>query len=213
MGNCNDSDSQYKILLVEDDLVDVELVRRYLGQIRSPRFVVEHTQYLQQAVGQLAEGAFDAVLLDLNLPDSCGLESIDHVLSVWESGPIIVLTGLDEDCLGVDAMRHGAQDYLVKDGLSATLLSRTIRYAVERHYLVSYLESMKEANEQLLPDFCDTLRAPLSELLDAAGDLCDNLISQQPQPDLYRDKLTACGTQMVELINQSCPQSANAAAV
>ncbi len=213
MDSCNVSNSQYKILLIEDDLVDVELVSRLLGQIRSPRFVVENAQYLKQAVRQLAEGAFDAVLLDLNLPDSCGLDSIDHVLSVWESGPIIVLTGVDEDCLGIDAMRHGAQDYLVKEGLSANLLSRAIRYAVERHYLVNYLETMKQANEQQLPDFCHTLRDPLSQMLAAASDLCCNLDSSQQEQNEQLDKITACGTQMVDLINQSCPQPITAEVV
>ena len=208
MGNCNDSDTQYKILLIEDDLVDVELVRRYLGQNRNPRFVVEHTQYLQQAAKKLAQGAFDAVLLDLNLPDSCGLDSIDHVISVWETGPVIVLTGLDEECLGIDAMRHGAQDYLGKEGLSANLLSRTIRYAVERHYLVSYLEAMKKSNEEFLSEFCGTLRDPLSELLTSASDLCDNIDTLQPGQDQSMQRIIACGTRMVELIGQSCPQTA-----
>ncbi len=213
MNNCDASDSPYHVLLIEDDLVDVELVTRYLGQSRNPRFVVESAQYFQQAVELLAVGTFDAVLLDLNLPDSCGLDSIDLVMSAWESGPIIVLTGVEEDCLGVDAMRHGAQDYLVKEGLSASLLTRSIRYAVERHYLISYLDSMKKANEQLLPEFCEELRSPLSEMLAAASDLCGEFASSQADVDVHMKTITDRGTQMVELMNHACPRPATEAVV
>ena len=213
MNNCDASDSPYNVLLIEDDLVDVELVTRYLGQSRNPRFVVETAQYFQQAVELLAVGTFDAVLLDLNLPDSCGLDSIDLVMSAWESGPIIVLTGVEEDCLGIDAMRHGAQDYLVKEGLSANLLTRSIRYAVERHYLISYLDSMKKANEQLLPEFCEELRYPLSEMLTAASDLCSEFASSQAIVDAHLKAITDRGTQMVELMNHACPQSSTVAVV
>ncbi len=213
MSDSNESDAQYNILLIEDDLVDAELVSRFLNQVRSPRFVVENTQHLEQAIHLLAANTYDAVLLDLNLPDSCGLDSIDLVMSVWGNGPILVLTGVDEDCLGIDAMRHGAQDYLVKHGLSANLLSRAIRYAIERHYLISYLDSMKQANEQLLPDFCKTLRDPLSELLTAASELCDDLKSMQPGQDESIKRITACGTRIVDLIGHACPCSATAEAV
>jgi len=213
MGDSNESDAQYSLLLIEDDLVDVELVSRYLNQVRSPRFVVENTQHLQKAIHLLTENTYDAVLLDLNLRDSCGLETIDLVMSVWENGPIIVLTGMDEDCLGVDAMRHGAQDYLVKSGLSANLLSRSIRYAIERHYLINYLDSMKQANEQLLPDFCKMLRDPMSELLTAASELCDDRKPMPPEQDESIQRITASGTRIVDLIKHACPCSATAEVV
>ena len=122
-----DSERDYNILVVEDDLVDVELVRRQLGQLRRPRFKVENAQYLKDAMEMLEQESFDAVLLDLNLPDSCSLESVHQVKAAWSSGPVIVLTGLDEECLGIDAIRHGAEDYLSKDGLSAALLSCSLR--------------------------------------------------------------------------------------
>ena len=213
MDSCDESDRQYKILLVEDDLVDVELVRRYLGQVRRPRFEVENAQYLQKGIELLTSDTIDAVLLDLNLPDSCGLDSVDLLKSVWDGGPIIVLTGVNEDCVGVDAVRHGAQDYLVKDGLSANLLSRAIRYAVQRHRLASCLDATKRSNEQFLAEFCEKLRDPLSQMLLAASDLCGNLESPQPEQDEQMERITACGIRMVELINRSSPRSATAEAV
>ena len=202
MDSGNDSDRQFKILLVEDDLADIELVRRYLGQIRRPRFEVEYAQYLQKGIELLASDTFDAVLLDMNLPDSCGLHSVDLVKSVWDNGPIIILTGLNEDCVGVDAVRHGAQDYLVKDGLSANLLSRAISYAVERHQFASCLDATKRSTDQLLSDFCATLRDPLCQLLLAASDLCENVNSSQLELDKHLETITESGTRMVELIKQ-----------
>ena len=150
MNNCDASDSPYNVLLIEDDLVDVELVTRYLGQSRNPRFVVESAQYFQQAVELLAVGTFDAVLLDLNLPDSCGLDSIDLVMSAWGSGPIIILTGVEEDCLGIDAMRHGAQDYLVKEGALGES-SHPFNSLRSRAALFNQLPRLDEKGERATP--------------------------------------------------------------
>jgi signal transduction histidine kinase len=70
--------------------------------------------------------------LDLNLPDSTGLDTLESMVSVADNTPIVVLTGLDDQQLGVQAVEEGAQDYLIKDEVSPALLQRTIQYAIER---------------------------------------------------------------------------------
>ena len=202
-----DSERQYSVLVVEDDLVDVELVRRQLGQILRPRFRVENAPYLKDALDMLAQDSFDVVLLDLNLPDSCSLESVHEVKSAWSSGPVIVLTGLDEECLGIDAIRHGAEDYLGKDGLSAALLSRAITYAVERHRMAYWLKATGESKDDYLADVCEKLREGLSELLLATSDLVGSDESLDPGELEQVNKIMSCGKRMSQLINDATPVS------
>jgi len=89
----------------------------------------------------------DLVLLDLNLPDSRGLWTLEAILAQAPNVPVVVLTGLADEQLAVDAVRHGAQDYLVKGEVDGRLLARAIRYAVERKSIQSQLWQQKEAAE------------------------------------------------------------------
>ena len=204
------SERQYRVLVVEDDLVDVELVRRQLGQIRRPRFEVENAQYLKDALDMLGNQSFDVVLLDLNLPDSCSLESVDEVKRAWPSGPVIVLTGLDEECLGIDAIRHGAADYLGKDGLSAALLSRAISYAVERHHMAYWIAATGKSKDDYLSGVCERLRESLSELLLATSDLVGNDETLDPGELEQVNRIMSCGKRMSRLINEADPLPASA---
>lgn len=201
----DDSETQFKVLLVEDDLVDVELVRRQLGQIRRPQFILDSVQYLNDAVERLATESFDAVLLDLNLPDSCSLEAVDELKTVWQSGPVIVLTGLDEECLGIDAIRHGAADYLAKDGLSANLLSRAISYAVERHRMEYWMKATGKSKDSFLSEVCNGLRESLSELLIATSVLVGSDESLEPDELEQVEKIMLCGKRMAKLIDEASP--------
>ncbi len=105
----------------------------------------------------LGETAFDIMLLDLSLPDSVGLETINKVRAYTLDVPIIVLTGLDDEEIAMQAVQAGAQDYLAKGDLDDNMLTRAIRYAVERHRLQTALaqamlqeeESLKRANDEL----------------------------------------------------------------
>jgi len=210
MDSDDDFDREYKILLVEDDLLDAQLVCRHLEPMRRPRFQVEVASTLREACERLVHASFDTVLLDLHLPDSVGLETVDDLKTVWSSGPIIVLTGLDEDCLGVDAIRHGVQDYLSKDGLSANLLSRAIRYAVERSSMDYWLQASKQSQDYLLIDFCDKLREPLSKLLYAASDLYEKG-PLPPQAAAPVETVKDCAIHLTELIDQAARRQLNEA--
>ncbi len=121
-----------RILFVEDDPGDAELFQFMIDRVRSHRFSIEHVKRLQTALEQLEQSSFDAILLDLSLPDSFGLESIQRIYARFPEVPIVVLTGLEDDNLGLHAVHAGAQDYLVKSELNAGLLTRTLLHAIER---------------------------------------------------------------------------------
>jgi len=120
------------ILLVEDDPGDARLVRRVLKKQSSPSFIVEVSERLSDALARVREADFDIALLDLSLPDSQGLHTIAKVLSEAPHIPVVVLTGLDSQEVGLEALQRGAEDYLTKGQDIQNLLVRTIRYAIER---------------------------------------------------------------------------------
>jgi serine phosphatase RsbU (regulator of sigma subunit) len=119
-----------RILLVEDDPGDALLTRELLAGSGSP-FVVEPAVRLDDALARLARGV-DCVLLDLGLPDAGGLEALEQILYASPGTAVIVLTGRSDRDLALEAVARGAQDYLQKGDLNAELLSRAVRYAVER---------------------------------------------------------------------------------
>ena len=96
------------------------------------RVEVVHAETMAAARPHMLEGRFDAVLLDLSLPDSRGLATVEQAASLNPRLPIIVLTGLDDEGIATEAVRKGAQDYLIKGNVDGALLVRSIRYAVER---------------------------------------------------------------------------------
>jgi two-component system, cell cycle sensor histidine kinase and response regulator CckA len=125
-----DSNSLH-ILLVEDDDGYAALVRAQL-EAGPKSMSVERVGTAEAAITALESGSFDAVLLDLGLPDSAGLATIDRLQGSAGEVPLIVLTGNDDDAVAMQAVQRGAQDYLVKSRIDAELLQRSIRYSCER---------------------------------------------------------------------------------
>ena len=119
------------VLLVEDDDLYAQLLHNALGKT-TPRVEVRRARTLAEALALLNGRLFDAVLLDLNLPDSAGLEAISRTLEVSPGMPVVVLTATAEFDLAVAAVQNGAQDYLVKSETDSKYLSRALRYAIER---------------------------------------------------------------------------------
>jgi two-component system cell cycle sensor histidine kinase/response regulator CckA len=120
------------VLLIEDNEDDAYLIRETLVESKDGGFELVWVGSLGQGLQKLGSDRFDVVLLDLSLPDSSGLETFDKVQSYKKDLPIVVLTGLDDEAKAGQAVRKGAQDYLVKGRLDKYLLSRAIRYAIER---------------------------------------------------------------------------------
>jgi diguanylate cyclase (GGDEF)-like protein len=121
-----------RILLVEDNEVDVAMVRALLAESGGRGCHVTSVGRLTDARAHLQSAPVDCVLLDLSLPDGDGLETVEVVLAAAPEVPIIVLSGLRDDSVTMAALNEGAQDYLVKGHLDGELLWRSIRYAVER---------------------------------------------------------------------------------
>ncbi len=122
-------DDQVHVLLVEDDDGDAVLVGELLREVGAAA-VVQRARSLSQAKGLVSGAA--CVLLDLGLPDSQGLNGLRQLLQLEPEAAIVVLTGEASEHLGEQAVRAGAQDYLVKGEVAGHMLNRVIRYAVER---------------------------------------------------------------------------------
>ncbi|MEI6520894.1 MAG: response regulator [bacterium] len=128
----NQQNDSLSILLIEDNPDDVVLIEELLVSNSSMVFQLFHADCLATGLHQLNTESIDLVLLDLALPDSKGLETLDKVLGVTRNVPVVVLTGLNDETIGLQAVKHGAQDYLSKSMLQEHTLRCTIRYSVER---------------------------------------------------------------------------------
>jgi signal transduction histidine kinase len=128
-------DEPIRVLLVEDNPGDVRLLREILREARSLPHELTHAGRLEEARARLAEGGVDVVLLDLSLPDAQGIDTVRRALEAAPEVPLIVLTGLDDERVALQAVHAGAQDYLVKGQIEPPLLARSIRYSLERKQL------------------------------------------------------------------------------
>ncbi|MFZ2097073.1 MAG: EAL domain-containing protein [Anaerolineales bacterium] len=125
-------DSGIAILLIEDNAGDARQVEEILKDVPGFMFKFEWVDRLAKGLSRLEAGGIDIILLDLNLPDSNGYETFQHLHDQFTEMPVVLLTGLKDEELGLRAVRDGAQDYLAKGNLDGNLLARSIRYAMER---------------------------------------------------------------------------------
>ena len=141
---------EIRVLLIEDDPDDVTLIRHFLDEGRElgrqPRFALKTADRLSAGCKALAEEAFDVVLLDFVLPGGVGIEAFAKLKEARAHVPIVVLTGLKDEELAMQAVGLGAQDYLVKGTIDAQVLRRSLVYARERGKLLARLESLLNAD-------------------------------------------------------------------
>jgi PAS domain S-box-containing protein len=131
-----------KVLLIEDNPGDVLLLRSALEADRLSAFTLTHVERLDEGLKQLQQAEFDIVMADLGLPDSSGLQTFERIHQANLALPVVVFSGNEDEQQAIDAVRAGAQDYLVKSLSGFEIAARTIRYAVERHKLqLTLLES------------------------------------------------------------------------
>jgi two-component system, cell cycle sensor histidine kinase and response regulator CckA len=138
------STSPTHILLVEDEAPFAEILREILVDEGNGRFVISIAGRLTETLEQLKQPAIDLVLLDLSLPDQQGLATFATVKRAAPALPVIVLTGLNDEEVALQAVRYGAQDYLVKGEFDGRLLTRAIRYAIERNQIELKLRQSEE---------------------------------------------------------------------
>lgn len=148
------SDQDLRILLIEDDQ-DAQSIREILDDIQASgssefSYKLVHVGRLADALDKMHEMEFDLILLDLSLPDSRGLQSLLKI-HVQDAGiPVVILTDLDDELVAIQAIRGGAQDYLVKGHMDSHLLGRYLRFAVERQQLLHKLDESESRLKKII---------------------------------------------------------------
>lgn len=137
-----------RVLLVEDNRLDAVVVTRLMEQSSQESFVIEQADCLMAGAARLERGDIDVVLLDLNLPDSAGLDTLSSLLARVPHVPVVVLTRLADVDTSREALRRGAEDYLFKDDLTAELVRRTLRHSVERFRTRQSLTELRRMTDE-----------------------------------------------------------------
>lgn len=127
------------ILHIEDNQADAALIQEILADTKEFSGTVRHAGLLSLGMEIMAAEAVDVILLDLDLPDSSGESTFQAVKERARDTPVIIMTGLNDQLTAINAVREGAQDYLLKSQMDANLLVRSIRYAIEREKLSAEL--------------------------------------------------------------------------
>jgi DNA-binding response OmpR family regulator len=136
------------VLLIEDNPGDARRIREMLLESKDPSVTLAWSDRLSTGLEYLDAHQVDLILLDLSLPDSWGFDTFTKLRVKSKDLPVILLTGLDDEDLAMRAVREGAQDYMMKDNVTAESLARAIRFAIERprSYRILALSSWKAAS-------------------------------------------------------------------
>ena len=139
-----DIEEGIKVLLVEDNPGDVVIIIEMLKEASKSHFKVTAAENLENGLKYLINENFDILLLDLNLPDSEGIETFNTILQDAQDLPIIILTGLADEKIAINSVGKGAQDYLIKGQTDGQLLAKSIIYSIERKGIEKKLRDSEE---------------------------------------------------------------------
>jgi signal transduction histidine kinase len=203
--------SSLRILLVEDNPADARLTRELLRESGSLVFELVHVATLRQALSRLGEDEFAVVLLDLSLGDAQGLDTVRRLHQHYPRVAIIVLSGLDDEELAVEALHNGAQDYLVKGQGDGHLIGRAIRYAIERKRSELQLteardlaEAASRAKSAFLANMSHELRTPLNAVIGFSEIIANGLFGPE-KAELYcqyAGYINSSGRHLLKLVNE-----------
>ncbi len=191
------------ILLIEDNPGDAFLVEKMLSHVPQLHADIAVCNQLSDGINWLYKHSADLILLDLSLPDSHGLETVRAICQHVSHTPVIVLTGLEDEELGFEAIGQGAQDYLIKGTLNAAALGRTIRYAKERHRLVVERENLIQELDSFAHTVAHDLKNPLGVVMGYASYLHqDQRIYADDTLQMAAEKVIDYGRKMNNIIDE-----------
>jgi PleD family two-component response regulator len=139
-------------LLVEDEFPQARLILEVLKEPQMAAFNVDRVIRLHEALEKLQQNTYDLILLDLNLPDSSNLDTLNRITAQVSDIPIVVLTSLDDQNIALEALRAGAQDYVIKGPQMLEVLPRVCRYTVERYRLALEIRLVRELEQRAYVD-------------------------------------------------------------
>ena len=179
-----------QVLLVEDNASDAQLLQAMFNKEKQGSFELTHLTHMREAEIRLFKGGIDIVLLDMGLPDGHGLDTLRRARAAAPSAVMIVLTGLEDEALAAEAMKEGAQDYLIKGQIENRALPRALRHAMERQRMQAETDLLRKNEVQLRDDFLShvshELRSPLTSICSFSSIIADGLAGQTtPQQDEY----------------------------
>ena len=207
------SGQRLNALLIEDNPADARLIREMLRDASGMpvRLVAEAS--LADGLAQAEQGDFDVLLLDLSLPDSHGLETFTRAQIAAPHLPIVVLSGLADETVALDAVHRGAQDYLVKGQVDGHVLIRAMRYAVERKRLDderaeliarerAAQHELERQKDEFFANVSHDLRTPLFAIKVSIGVVLANEPPDTPEP-LHRlfTNIDAAADEMARLVD------------
>ncbi len=178
-----------KILLVEDNPADADLLNEFLEEADETQWSLVHVEKLKEALQTLRENHFDVILLDLSLPDKQGLATVVQTHETAPDLPIVVLTGLNDRVTALEAVRQGAQDYLVKGKIDSNLLVRAIGYAIERSNTLKQLRQSEEQLQRLNEELERRVEEQTEELRDKNRCLQSEITERQRLEEELRNAL------------------------
>jgi signal transduction histidine kinase len=195
-----------QVLLIEDNAGDARLLREMFSTEKPGSFELTHLLRMSEAVIHLAKGGVDIVLLDMGLPDGHGLDTVRRAHAAAPGVPVIVLTGLDDEVLAAEAMKEGAQDYLIKGQIENRALPRALRHAIERHRMQTETDLIRTNQMQFKDEFLShvshELRSPLTAVYQFVTILQDRLAGElNPEQHEYLEIILRNVKQLQSMIN------------
>jgi len=150
---------KYKLLLIEDNPIDINVFQQLLKYSGIEVSKFEIAESLEAGIKYCLDFNPDLIFLDLTLSDSIGINTFHRVKQIAGSTPIVIITGNEDERMALEALRDGAQDYLLKSEISPVLISRSILYSIERKRIEAELVRSKANNEALIENTKDSIWA------------------------------------------------------